>query len=120
MLRLLCAFLLLSLSTLAFAASPKCDGPDNWAAMSAYAKLKNAGLVDNALIDFTKTKVKRLASEQIGKDLYRQVHRVTYTFFSGKTLEVITINDASHEECSMTGVEVFVVSGHIDADASGL
>ena len=59
MLRLLCAFLLLSLSTLAFAASPKCDGPDNWAAMSAYAKLKNAGLVDNALIDFTKTRVKR-------------------------------------------------------------
>jgi hypothetical protein len=118
--RLLCFLLYLSLPTLAVAASPKCDGPDNWAAMSAYGKLKNAALVDNALVDFKKTKVTRIASELIGKDLYRQVHRVTYTFFSGKTVEVITINDASHEECSMTGVEVFVVSGHMDADASGL
>jgi hypothetical protein len=29
---------------------------------------------------------------------------------SGDPVEVITVNDASHEECSMSGVDVFVIS----------
>jgi hypothetical protein len=114
-------FLLLALSVPAIGdtANPKCDSPDNWAAMSAYGKLKNAGLVDNALVDFKKTHVTLLASERIGKDLYRQAHRIIYTFFSGKTVEVITLNDATNEECSGSGVEIFVVGSHIAADACG-
>lgn len=76
----------------------------------AFVHLKNAGLTNNDKIDFTKTKTVRLASERIGKDLYRQIHHVVFTEKTGNTIEVITSNDASSQECSMSGVEVFVVS----------
>ena len=81
--------------------------------MSAFAKLKNAGLVDNALVDFKKTKVTRITSERIGKNMYRQVHRVVFTFFSGKTVEAMTINVASNQECSEGEVEVIVISNEL-------
>ncbi len=90
-------------------ANPKCDGPNNWAAMMAFAHLKNAGVTDNAKIDFNQTIVNRIASEKIGEDLFRQVHRVIYIEKSGKKIELITTNDASSEECSMSAVEVYVV-----------
>jgi hypothetical protein len=54
-----------------------------------------------------------LASEQIGKDLYRQVHLVTVTEKSGIKIEVVTVNDASTQECSMTGVDVYVIKERI-------
>jgi len=66
-----CVLLSFSIPGFGFAANPKCHGPDDWAAMSALTKLKNAGLVDSALVDFKKTKVARITSERIGKDLYR-------------------------------------------------
>ena len=95
-----------------------CSGPDNWAAGSAFGQLKNAGITDNSRLDFTKTKVSLLASERIGRDLYRQIHRIVFTEKTGKTIEVITSNEASSEECSMSAVEVFVVSRHLD-DSEG-
>lgn len=76
----------------------------------AFVHLKNAGLVNNQTIDFGKMDVKRIASDKIAKDLYRQVHLITFTEISGRKVEVITVSDASHEECSMGGVEVFVIS----------
>ena len=97
-------------SGLAFAGSLNCTGVDSWATNMAFVHLKNAGLTDNDRLDFTKTKVVRLASEKIGKDLYRQLHLVTFTQKTGEIIEVITSNDASHEECSMSGVQVFVIS----------
>jgi hypothetical protein len=97
------------------AASPQCDGPENWAAGMTQATLKNAGLINYSEIDFSKTKVMRIASEKIGKDLYRQVHRIIYTKTSGGTLEVIAVNDASHAECSESGVEIFLVGRHFPA-----
>ena len=104
---------LVTLAVSAAASNPSCDGVNNWAASMAFGHLKNARIIFNESTDFTKTKVVRLASEKIGRGLYRQVHRVTFTETSGKTIDVITINDASHEECSMSGVEVFVVSRHL-------
>ena len=92
---------------------PDCAGVENWAARMAFVHLKNAGLTDNNTVDFTKTKVARLASQQIAKDSYRQVHDVKFTEKSGKVIEVITMNDASHQECSVSGVDVFVVSKHL-------
>jgi hypothetical protein len=58
-------------------------------------------------------KTVRLASEKIGKDLYRQVHLVTLTDDAGKTVEVVTVNDASSQECSMSSVDAYVVSRHL-------
>jgi hypothetical protein len=96
-------------SVTAVAGSPDCGGPNGWAARIALARLQNAGLILMES-DFPTTKVVRLASEKIGKDLYRQIHKVTFANNSGATIEVISMNDASHVECSMSGVEVFVVS----------
>jgi hypothetical protein len=76
----------------------------------AFAQLKNAGITDNDRLDVARTKTIRLASEPLKDGLFRQVHRVTFTEKSGNTMDVITINEASHDECSMSGVDVFVVS----------
>jgi hypothetical protein len=111
--KIVCCCLLLALLAfpqLAMASAPDCSKPNNWASNGAFTYLKNAGLLQNETTDFSKTKVTRLASEKIGNDLYRQVHQITFAERSGQTLTVITVNDASHQECSMSGVKVFVVS----------
>jgi len=92
---------------------PDCTSRHGYAASMAFGYLKNAGLTDNIKTYFEGITVTRLASEKVGKNLYRQVHLVRFPQGSGETLEVITVNDASHEECSMSGVEVFVVSRHL-------
>jgi len=96
-----------------FAAGPDCTGKDRWPTSMAFAYLKNAGLTDNERLDFSKTKTIRLASEKIGKNLYRQVHHIIFKEKSGKKIEVITINEASNSECSMGGLEAFIVSSHL-------
>lgn len=90
--------------------TPDYTDPGRWPTMMAFVNLKNAGLTDNAKVDFNRTKTVRLASEKIGPDLYRQVHRIIFTQRAGPPLEVITINNVSREEGSMSEVEVFVVS----------
>jgi hypothetical protein len=95
------------------AKTPDCAGVDGWATAMAFVHLKNAGVTDNDAIDFTKTRTERLASEKIGKDIYRQIHHIFFTEKSGSVIEVITSNDASNAECSMSGVDVFVISRHL-------
>jgi hypothetical protein len=89
--------------TLAWSAHPDCAG--RWPTTMAYVHLKNAGIV----VEQPTAKTTRLASEQIGPDLYRQVHLVSFPKGS-KSVKVITINDASSQECSMSEVQAFVVS----------
>jgi hypothetical protein len=110
---LISIILLVLFPSLAFTEDPDCTGVDRWPTSMAFVHLKNAGLTDNNKLDFTKTKTIRLASEKIGKDLFRQVHYIIFTEKSGNTIEVITSNEASNEECSMSGVDVFVVSQHL-------
>ena len=92
---------------------PDCSGVDNWAASMAFVDLKNDGLTTNDKLDFNKTSSIRIASEKIAKDLYRQVHLVTYVEKKGKVFQLITINNASHEECSMSNVEVYLIKSKI-------
>ena len=107
------------LASSAVVKDPDCTGVGSWAPSMAFVHLKNAGITDNDKLDFTKTKVVRLASEKIGNDLYRQLHRVTFTEKSGRIIEVITSNDASSQECSMSGVEVYVVSKRLGEHGDG-
>lgn len=100
--------------SLAFAGGPDCTGPDQYPASVAFVYLKNAGIVNNYNEDFTKTKVVRLASEKIGKDLYRQVHYIAFTNKSGMKISVITVNDASFEECSMSQAQVLVIKEQLE------
>jgi len=81
-----------------------------------FVHLKNAGLADNNSINFSRTKTQRLASERMGKNLWHQVYLVTFTKRSGEEIEAIAVHDASQEECSMSGVEVFVVSRHLNPE----
>ena len=53
-----------------------------------------------------------LASEKIDKDLWRQVYDVKYEKTSGELLEAIVVHEASSDECSMGGGDVFLVSRH--------
>jgi hypothetical protein len=93
---------------------PDCSG--SWPTNMAFVLLKNAGITNNENIDFSKTTTVRLASEKTGKDLYHQVYDVTFTEYSGRKIEGIVVHDASQEECSMTGVELFVVSYHLSSE----
>lgn len=102
--------LLIALSTAALAKAPDCTKPDGWPAGMAFTHLKNAGVLDNDLLDFSKTKVTRLASEKIGKDLYRQVHLVRFVKRSGEAIVAMTVNEASSLECSMSNVDVYLIS----------
>jgi len=90
--------------------SPDCSGPERWPASMAFVHLKNAGLTDNSKLDFTKTQSSRINSEPLAKGKFRQVHLVTFHQKDGQTIEVITVNDVSFDECSESGVDVFVVS----------
>lgn len=101
------------LPSLVLAKDPDCTGVDRWPTAMAFGELKDVGITDNDKLDFTKTKTIRLASEKIGKDLYRQIHHITFVEKSGNTIEVITSNEASSEECSMSDVDVFVISQHL-------
>jgi hypothetical protein len=116
---LLFVVLVISISAIAQPKAGKSLGPDcggGWPTNMAFTHLKNAGLADNYSIDFSKTKTVRLASEKIDKDLWHQVYNVTFTKKSGDAIDTIAVHDASQEECSMTGVEVFVVSRILNAE----
>ncbi|MCC8392993.1 hypothetical protein LJ656_10370 [Paraburkholderia sp. MMS20-SJTR3] len=110
------AFTLLCFSALSIAKPPPCE---SWPTNIADGWLIDAGLLDKDKLDHAKTRAVRLSSEKIGKDrfygkdLYRQVHHITYYEKGGKQISVITVNDAGWEECSMSEVEVFVVSQHM-------
>jgi hypothetical protein len=95
---------------------PDCSGSGAWPTSMAFVHMKNAGIPNNDKLDFSKTKTVRLASEKIGKDLYHQVYLVTFTEKSGKKIEAIAVSDVSHTECSMSGVEVFVVLQHLNVE----
>ena len=90
------------------AAGPDCSS--GWPTKMALALLQNAGMTDSGKIDLSKSKTVRLASQKIGKDLYRQVYDVTFTEYSGRQIEAIAMHEASNEECSMSGVKLFVIS----------
>jgi hypothetical protein len=116
---LLFVMLAISMAAIAQSQAEKTHGPDcsgGWPTNMAFVHLKNAGLADNYSIVFSKTKTVRLASEKIGKDLWHQVYHVTFTKKSGDAIDAIAVHDASQEECSMTGVEVFVVSKHLNPE----
>lgn len=98
---------------------PDCAGPAQWAASAVGVRLKDLQLSTKAA-DYDAVEVERLASEQIspdaeGRSLFRQVHKVTVRD-GGNTFVAITVNVASRQECSESGVDVYVVSLACGAD----
>jgi hypothetical protein len=102
--------LTISLAPYAAAKVPDCTHRDAYPSGMAFTYLKNAGVFRDDELDVEKTTVKRLASEKISKDIYRQVHLIRFTKLSGVQFSAITINEVSAVECSMSGVDVFLIS----------
>ncbi|UKD18054.1 hypothetical protein L3V59_42015 (plasmid) [Burkholderia aenigmatica] len=103
--------LLLATPLVCLAKAPACA---TWPTNMAIASLKNAGITDPTKLDESRTKAVLLASEKIGKDLFRQIYDITFTEKSGAKIQVVTRSEASSTECSMSGVDVYVVSRKID------
>ncbi|MGA7159215.1 MAG: hypothetical protein WBY53_20385 [Acidobacteriaceae bacterium] len=113
--RYLAAFLLFVTLPIAAQTNAK-HGPDcsaGWPTNMAQVMLKNAGLIRNEDIDFTKTITTRIASEESEVDRWHQVYSVTFFRRTGKRVQAIVVHDASSEECSLTDPEGFVVSQHL-------
>ena len=105
--------LLLATFFVAGSAQAKPPACAHWPTTMALATLKNAGITDPTKIAQNETKAVLLAAEPLGKEIYREVYDITYQEKAGKIIEVITSNKASDEECSLSNVEVFVVSQHL-------
>ncbi|MET1536747.1 hypothetical protein [Burkholderia sola] len=103
--------LMLAAPLVCFAKAPACA---NWPTKMAISSLKNAGITDPTKLDQSRTTAVLLASEKIGKDLYRQIYDITFVDKSGAKVQVVTSSKASSSECSMSGVDVYVVSRKID------
>lgn len=99
---------------------PDCSGPDRWAARIVGVHLKNLNLSKKAA-GYDKVEVELLATEPLfkGQDraIFRQVHKVTI-YDHGNTFMAITVNDASFEECSESGVDVHFISVQCGADSN--
>jgi hypothetical protein len=112
------SLLLLASSINAASQSGSTHGPDcggGWPTNMAQTLLKNAGVLKFEDIDLSKTKTTRLASEKLNRDLWHQVYLVKFVNRSGESIQAIVVHDASMEECSMTGVQVFLVSKRLDS-----
>ena len=94
------------LPILSFAKGPDCD---SWPMNISEGWLKNAGIVDIKDLDESKTKITLLASEKKAKGLYTQIYHFIFYDSIGNSYETITNNDASYEECSMSGVDVYLI-----------
>lgn len=101
------AIVLLPFFALAKSNTPDCH---SWPMNMAEGWMKNSGIVDIINLNESKTKYELLASEGKGRDLYTQVYHFTFYDKSDHTYEVITTSDSSNEECSMGGVNSYLIS----------
>ncbi len=94
----------------AHAQPPACA---HWPTTMALVHLKNAGAIDPATLDQAATKATLLAAQPMGRGLYKEIYHVTFRETGGQTVEVLTASFASNEECSMSAVDVWVISKHL-------
>ena len=61
-------------------------------------------------LDLNKTTGKRIAFQKIKKNLFNNVFLFSFVDTAGNKYKVITRNIASDEECSISSVEIYVIS----------
>ncbi|MCC8402469.1 hypothetical protein LJ655_11300 [Paraburkholderia sp. MMS20-SJTN17] len=89
----------------------------SWPVSMAEATLQNAGLVKAGEFDESRIKTTPISIEKVGKDLYKQVFDIVLHSRSGRDFHVITVNTASSTECSMSGVDVYLIDRKFSGDA---
>jgi hypothetical protein len=82
----------------------------SWPMNMTKSWLKNANITDIYNLDESRTKITLLASEKKGKDLYTQIYHFIFYDKKGNTYEVITKSDSSYEECSISDVNIYLIS----------
>jgi len=91
-----------------------CSEVGKWADIITQVKLKNNGILGEDTIDKDKISISLIAEEKVDDFLYKQVHFITYyTKNEEKKIEVISVNMASKEECSMSGVDVYIIKDYL-------
>ena len=108
--KLLLVTLLAVLPILSFAKGPDCD---SWPMNISEGWLKKAGIVDIINLDESKTKITLLASEKKAKGLYTQIYHFIFYDSIGNSYEIITNSDASYKECSMSDVDIYLISKRV-------
>lgn len=93
---------------------PDCSG--GWPTAMTYACFKNNNFVTPEEIDFSKTKTMRLISESKSNGKYRQAYFVRFVKKNGEHLDSIAIHDSSDQECSESGVQVFLINKYFDEE----
>ncbi|PIT59933.1 hypothetical protein [Snodgrassella alvi] len=82
----------------------------SWPMNMTKAWMQNAGIVEIENLNESKTKITLLASEKKGKDLYTEIYHFIFFDKQGNSYQVITKNEASREECSISDVDSYLVS----------
>ncbi|WP_086643966.1 hypothetical protein [Acetobacter sp. DsW_063] len=80
----------------------------HWPETIAATKLKNAGKITQGELGTPNVTHELLAFQKFDKDTAREVYLLTFKRPNGETIKVITQNDVTTEECSGSGVRVFV------------
>lgn len=93
-----------------------CSSIHSFATSTAYVVLKNMNAINPENVDYNRTQTILLSSQKIGDDLYKEIHHIIFYKKNGKPIEVITINDTSSEECSMSGVDIYLINKKISND----
>ena len=108
--KFLLVILLAALPILSFAKGPDCH---SWPMNMSEVWLQNAGIVAIEKINEPKTKITLLASEKKAKGLYTQIYHFIFYDSIGNSYETITNNDASYKECSMSDVDIYLISKRV-------
>ena len=89
---------------------PDCSGAERYPARVAFAAMKNEGLLNNDNVLWKQVRSRTIASQRIGKNLWRQVFRVTYPQKNGQNVEAIVVENVSTDECSMSEPQIYLIS----------
>lgn len=105
--RIVAALIALCLSSPAFADVSGCM---SWPVSMAQVHLKNAGLLSPGDVDGRKITGVLLARQPLKDGSAREVYDLVFPLKSGRTIQVITSNLVTKEECSGGPVDVYIVS----------
>ncbi|PIT12881.1 hypothetical protein [Snodgrassella alvi] len=89
------------------AKAPNCF---SWPMSMTEVWMKNTEIVDIKDLDESKTKITLMATEKKGKDLYTQIYHFIFYDKYNNSYEIITKMDSSHEECSISSVNGYLIS----------
>ncbi|SER18994.1 hypothetical protein SAMN05216522_113104 [Rosenbergiella nectarea] len=104
------ALFFLALTPLFASAKNSSNDCHSWPMNMAEVWLKNSGFIKIPDIDESRTEVKLLSSEKKPHNLYTNIFKFVFYTKDHKKFEVITQNDASDDECSITEVNSYLVS----------